>query len=68
VNFNFRVGHHGLFTEPMAGADQAFDPRALALRVGRPSIYHNRNRTYDPHLGRFLQHDPKRTVSRLAGS
>jgi YD repeat-containing protein len=67
VNFNLRVGHHGLFTEPMAGAGQAFDPRALALRVGRPSIYHNRNRTYDPHLGRFLQHDPNGTGQTLAG-
>ncbi len=68
VNFNLRVGHHGLFAEPMAGAGQSFDTQALALRVGRPSIYHNRNRTYDPHLGRFLQHDPNGTVSRLAGS
>jgi len=55
------VGHQGLFADRLdayAGYEQLV-PNARIL-------YHNRNRTYDPRLGRFLQQDPNATGQPLA--
>jgi len=47
------VGHQGLFFERF---DAPLSYRQLA--VGGFGIYHNRNRSYSPYLGRYLQRDP----------
>jgi hypothetical protein len=51
--FRIRVGHQGLFFDRLDAVATA-DP----LVVGGRGIYQNRNRSYDPVLGRFLQRDP----------
>ncbi len=66
-DFRIGVGHHGLFAEALAEPGTTLQYRANPLRVGRTTVYHNRNRTYDPHLGRFFQHDPNGTGQTLAG-
>lgn len=51
--FRIRIGHQGLFfdrLDALATADQ--------LVVGGWGLYQNRNRTYNPVLGRFMQRDP----------
>jgi hypothetical protein len=53
-----RVGHQGLFFDNL---DQPWVADQLALDGnGKPlaGMYHNRNRTYLPKLGRFAQRDP----------
>jgi hypothetical protein len=52
---NNRVGHQGLFFERL----DATDPDdTFPLQVGAFGVYHNRNRTYLPSYGRFMQPDP----------
>ncbi len=51
-----RLGHHGLFFDRLdAGAPSA------ALAVNARGLYHSRNRSYDPRLGRFTSEDPHNT-------
>jgi len=51
-----RVGHQGLFFERYDGTSfrQTVSPTENGL-------YYNRNRFYDPSLGRFIQRDPNET-------
>ncbi len=56
-----RVGHQGLFFDRLNG--NVMDPQ---LGRGFVGTYYNRNRTYAPGLGRFLQRDPNGAGSPLA--
>jgi RHS repeat-associated protein len=47
-----RIGHQGLFIDRLDGA--ADGP---SLTADAELLYHNRNRTYSPALGRFVQKD-----------
>ncbi len=63
-NFGFsRIGHQGLLWD-------RFDANILtsALEPGVKGLYQNRNRTYSPYLGRFMQADPNGTGSPLVGA
>lgn len=51
-----RIGHQGLFFDRLDAA--ATNPQ---LAAGGTGLYQNRNRTYSPGLGRFLQMDPNGT-------
>jgi hypothetical protein len=53
-----RVGHQGLFYDRLTGT-------VLDQQIGRgfAGVYYNRNRTYSPGLGRFLQRDPNGSSS-----
>ena len=48
-----RIGHQGLFADRLGG-----DPTLKDLEPGELILYYNRNRTYAPGIGRFLQKDP----------
>ena len=52
-----RIGHQGLFYDRLDGTmdDPSLEPNAVGL-------YYNRNRSYAPHLGRFMQKDPSATA------
>ena len=52
-----RIGHQGLFYDRLDGTmdDPSLEPNAVGL-------YYNRNRSYAPHLGRFMQRDPNATA------
>ena len=52
-----RIGHQGLFYDRLDGTmdDPSLEPNAVGL-------YYNRNRSYAPHLGRFMQKDPSGTA------
>ncbi|MCH8806241.1 MAG: hypothetical protein IH986_09160 [Planctomycetes bacterium] len=52
-----RVGHQGLFF------DRLDDAIAPPLSAGAVGLYDNRNRSYSPELGRFLQRDPNESGS-----
>lgn len=54
-----RLGHQGLFFDRIdAGClSVQLEPTVLSATPHR-GLYQNRNRTYDPGLGRFLQRDP----------
>lgn len=52
-----RVGHQGLF---FSRFDQP--PTVPALSPGAAGLYGNRNRWYDPWLGRFTTRDPNETA------
>jgi YD repeat-containing protein len=55
---NNRVGHQGLFFERL----DATDPEdTFPLQLGAFGFYHNRNRSYLPSYGRFMQADPNGT-------
>ncbi len=54
---SLRVGHKGLFVDRLDAAVDA--PR---LTANARILYHNRNRTAHPELGRFLQKDPNATA------
>ncbi len=49
-----RIGHQGLFFYRLDG-NPASDP---ALAPAAAGLYYNRNRWYDPNLGRFTTRDP----------
>ncbi|MEQ8845674.1 MAG: hypothetical protein RIB58_12550 [Phycisphaerales bacterium] len=51
-----RIGHQGLFADRL-NAPTTLDP----LDTGSHNIWHNRNRTLLPELGRFAQRDPNAT-------
>jgi len=51
-----RVGHQGLFFDRLDAATTQGQ-----LGRGFVGLYYNRNRTYSPELGRFLQRDPNGT-------
>ncbi|MEQ8843449.1 MAG: HNH endonuclease, partial [Phycisphaerales bacterium] len=51
-----RIGHQGLFADRL-NAPTTLDP----LDAGAHTIWHNRNRTLLPELGRFAQRDPNAT-------
>ena len=51
-----RVGHQGLFVDRLDGATTQ-----LQFARNAAILYQNRNRTYAPALGRFLQRDPNGT-------
>ena len=51
-----RIGHQGLFADRL-NAPTTADP----LDAGAHTIWHNRNRTLLPELGRFAQRDPNAT-------
>ena len=51
-----RIGHQGLFADRL-NAPTTLDP----LDAGSHNIWHNRNRTLLPELGRFAQRDPNAT-------
>jgi len=50
------LGHQGLFVDRLDG-----NSVSMSLLPDTREIYHNRNRTYHPGLGRFLQKDPNAT-------
>jgi RHS repeat-associated protein len=52
-----RVGHQGLFFDRFDGT--ASTP---VLEPGAKGLYYNRNRSYSPTLGRFMQRDPNETA------
>jgi uncharacterized protein RhaS with RHS repeats/predicted GIY-YIG superfamily endonuclease len=54
-----RIGHQGLFFDRLDAATAAEQ-----LGRGYAGVYYNRNRTYLPGLGRFLQRDPNGTAQR----
>jgi hypothetical protein len=65
------VGHKGLFVERLdvgvadasvSGSQLAETPRLVPFAQ---LVYHNRNRSYNPQLGRFLQADPNASGTRL---
>lgn len=58
-----RVGHQGLFFDRLTGT-------ALDQQLGRANVgvYYNRNRTYAPAYGRFLQRDLNGAGSPIQGS
>lgn len=51
-----RIGHQGLFFQALAGGGPSG-----AMQPGAVGIYYNRNRSYAPALGRFMQRDPNAT-------
>ena len=55
-----RIGHKGLFFDRLSGNEA--DPQ---LWPHKPVVYHVRNRTYKPDLGRWLQRDPNSTARHL---
>ena len=60
------IGHKGLFVERLdVGVGDATDPESPSLVPYAHAIYHNRNRTYAPMHGRFLQPDPNQTAMSL---
>ncbi|MFN7396410.1 MAG: hypothetical protein ACK5UW_05625, partial [bacterium] len=70
-----RAGHKGLFAERLDGGVATLDgtPSLGDLDRGRlepPAtiVYHNRNRTLSPTLGRFLQSDPNASGVGLVSS
>ena len=72
-----RVGHQGLFYErfstdanapPGSDACMALPPGACGPAPGSTGLYYNRNRHYNPALGRFLQRDPNETALPLLSS
>jgi len=58
-----RIGHQGLFYDRFDGTmdDPSLEPNAVGL-------YYNRNRSYAPHLGRFMQRDPNETAALVTGA
>ena len=52
-----RIGHKGLFFDRLTGDDT--DPQ---LWPHEAVVYHVRNRTYKPDIGRWLQRDPNETA------
>ena len=65
-----RAGHKGLFADRLDGAVVTTDggPDTKRLAVGGKLLYYNRNRTFSPELGRFLQSDPNATALALIGA
>lgn len=62
------IGHKGLFVDRLdVGVGDAQDPESPLLVPHAHALYHNRNRTYSPSLGRFLQPDPNKTAMALLG-
>ncbi len=60
------IGHKGLFVERLdVGVGEASDPESPRLVPHGHAIYHNRNRSYVPVHGRFLQPDPNQTAMAL---
>jgi RHS repeat-associated protein len=55
-----RIGHHGMFFDRLTATAQG-----PTLLPGGEGLYHYRNRTYSPTLGRFLQRDPNGTSQPL---
>jgi hypothetical protein len=67
---DLRIGHQGLFLDRLdllgdGTLDMASPPSGTqytlatpAFGLGNKALYQNRNRTYSPSLGRFLQRDP----------
>jgi uncharacterized protein RhaS with RHS repeats len=58
-----RLGHHGLFFDRL----DATAPGVELVSAAR-GLYHNRNRTYEPRLGRFTSEDPNATGTGLLGN
>ena len=56
-----KLGHDGLFFDRF-NANILTPPHA----VGARGVYYNVNRSYSPHLGRFLQSDPNATGQMVA--
>jgi hypothetical protein len=68
---DLRLGHQGLFLDRLdllgdGTLDMASPPGGTQYTLAAPTdglgikaLYQNRNRTYSPGLGRFLQRDPK---------
>ena len=61
-----RLGHQGLFNDRLGSSlESSTGPITLATHVLTPDavgLYYNRNRYYDPRLGRFTQRDPNETA------
>lgn len=51
-----RLGHHGLFFDRL----DATTPNVELVAAAR-GLYHNRNRTYEPRIGRYTSSDPNET-------
>ncbi len=49
------IGHQGLFFDRYNG-------QSPAITAGAKGLYQNRNRSYSPDLGRFVQRDPNETA------
>jgi hypothetical protein len=70
VHPHLKAGHKGLFAERLdkgvvtglAGIDRG------RLEPGASLLYHARNRTYDPSLGRWLQSDPNASGQAVVAS
>ena len=63
-DFNNAVGFKGLFFDRFASS-----PYETNLAPGeRQGVYQNRNRSYSPTLGRFLQRDPNATAAPVIDS
>jgi hypothetical protein len=63
-----RAGHKGLFCERLdlgVGLTGELTPRLVPDAM---NLYHDRNRMYNPQVGRFLQPDPNATAMAIATS
>ena len=62
-----RLGHKGLFLDRLDVGVVTYSggPESPRLVPFAQSIYHNRNRTYNPALGRFMQRDPNQSATAL---
>ncbi|MBX3382759.1 MAG: hypothetical protein KF864_04525 [Phycisphaeraceae bacterium] len=57
-----RAGHKGLFADRLdVGVVDEWGHENCRLIPGAELAFYNRNRTYSPYLGRFLQSDPNAT-------
>jgi len=59
------LGHKGLFLDRHDGGILEQGAEAHRLIPSAHANYHNRNRAYNPQLGRFLQRDPNATAMTL---
>lgn len=60
------IGHKGLFLDRLdVRVGLASDPELPRLVPFAHGLYQNRNRSYSPSLGRFLQQDPNQTAMAL---
>jgi len=55
-----RLGHHGLFFDRLD-----LPAPSVELVAAARGLYHNRNRTYEPRIGRFASSDPNETALSL---